>query len=98
MPKKTFISDISGDEFPVEDRVAASSVRSSIYKLIRQAHPDFFREQCLSVSELNVYRQKYVGEFLANEIGELSKLEKTVLHSVRHKKTLADKIEDKDEK
>jgi uncharacterized membrane protein len=95
---KSFVSDLSKNEFPLDDRVSAGSVRSSIYKLIKQDYPDFRRENCLSVAELNVYRQKYVGEFLAEEVGEISKLEKTVLHSLKNKKTLVDKIEDNDEK
>jgi uncharacterized membrane protein len=95
---KTFVSDLSNNEFPLDDRVSAGAVRSSIYKLIKQDHPEFRRENCLSVAELNVYRQKYVGEFLADEVGEMSKLEKTVLYSLRNRKTLVDKIEDNDGK
>src|SRR5260221_3207379 len=37
---------------------------------------------------------KYIGDYLAREIGELSELENTVLGAVKNRSTLTDKIED----
>lgn len=92
----TFISDLSKNEFPISDHVSAKTIRPSIRQLIERDHPGFDASCCLSVSELNVYRQKYIGEFLAKEIGEMSELENTVLTSLQNKGTLSDKIEDAD--
>jgi len=41
---------------------------------------------------LNYYREKYISEFLSDEIGELSELEKTVLSSLKSKKSISEKI------
>lgn len=94
MPKKTFISDLSGREYSVSERISAKSIRRPVLQLLQRDHPSFSDEMYLSLSELNVYRQKFVAEFLAKEIGELSELEQTVLSSLREGNTLVDKIEE----
>lgn len=91
---KTFISDISKNEFPVTDRVFGRFIRNSIYHLIQSEHPEFGPDSAISTTELNVYRQKYISQYLAKELGELNELEETVLNSLKNKDTLVDKIED----
>ena len=63
---------------------------------MKKEYPEFGTDKNCSLSELNVYRQKYIGEFLAKEVGELSTLEDTVLNSLKNKNTLVDKIEEAD--
>jgi uncharacterized membrane protein len=94
---KTFVSDISKKEFPSGEKISALTLRPSILKSIQNDHPHFDHSGCLSLSELNVYRQKYIAGFLANEVGELSDLEQTVLGAMEDKKTITDKIEDDEE-
>jgi uncharacterized membrane protein len=96
---KTFYSDISKNEFPVADRVSGKSVRSAILNLIQKDNPQFGADKYLSISELNVYREKYIEHFLTKQIGKLTDLEKTVLDTLKDKTTLTDKIdcEDKQE-
>lgn len=91
---KTFISAISGKEFPAAEKVSGKTIRTSILNFILKDHPDFSREQYLSVGELNYYREKYISDFLIKEVGEISELEKTVLHALKDKKTITDKIDD----
>jgi len=93
----TFISDLSGKEFPAGERISGDTIRSSILQSIKQDHPSFGQGCCLSLSELNMYRQKYIAGFLLNEVGELSDLEQTVLGAMENRKTLVDKIEDTEE-
>jgi uncharacterized membrane protein len=94
MSKKTFISDFSGKEYSVSEKIPGNSIRKPIFQLIERDHPGFDETKCMSLTELNMYRQKYVAEFLAREIGELSELETTVLSSLRDGSILVDKIED----
>jgi uncharacterized membrane protein len=94
---KTFISDLSKAEFPIRDKVSAKSIRTSILDLIEKEHPEFNKNGCLSISELNMFRQKYLAEYLIKETGELSELESTVLHSLKNRNTLVDKIESVEE-
>jgi uncharacterized membrane protein len=78
----TFVSDISGKSFPIEERVPADSIRGSLIELIRKDHPDFNASKKLAVSELNTYRIQYITGYLSREVGELTDLEKKVLASM----------------
>ncbi len=89
----SFISDISKKEFPISERVFGKTLRISILNLIQADYPQFNKESCLSLSELNKYREKYISNFLTGQIGELSELEKAVLDSITNQTTLADKID-----
>jgi len=52
----TFLSDISGKEFPVSDRISGKTIRQSILNFIQKDNPDFTTDKYLSISELNFYR------------------------------------------
>lgn len=94
---KSFISDISGNEFPLSERVSGNSIRQSLMKFIRNEHPSFSAENYLSVNELNNYREKYISYYLQNEIGDMTELENTVLNSLKEKTTLSDKLDGDEE-
>jgi uncharacterized membrane protein len=91
---KTFISDISKKEFSAGERISAKTIRPSILGVIQKEHPEFNQTCHLAISELNQFRQKYIGDYLLKELGELSDLEKTVLGALKNRSTLTDKIED----
>jgi uncharacterized membrane protein len=93
----TFISDLSGKEFLIAEKISSETIRPSILQSIHVDYPSFGNGCCLSLSELNMYRQKYIAGFLLSEVGELSDLEETVLGAMENRKTLVDKIEDVDE-
>lgn len=90
---KTFHSDLSNNEFPVSEIVSGKMVRHSIMELIQRDHAQFGSDKFLSRSELNEYREKYIEQFLTQQIGKLSGLEKTVLDSLKENSTLSDKID-----
>lgn len=94
---ETFYSDLSGNEFPVSEKISGKFVRNSIMNLIQKEHPQFTENNCLSLSELNVYRGKYIEVTLVKQVGELTELENKVLNSLKDKTTLSDKLDD-DEK
>jgi len=89
----TFLSDISGKEFPVSDRISGKTIRQSMLHFIQKDNPDFTPDKYLSISELNFYREKYISDYLIRDIGELTDLEKSVLSSMADKTTLTDKID-----
>lgn len=93
-----FRSDLSNLEFPISDKISAKTLRNGILKLIQKENPHFSRESYLSRSELNLYREKYITEYLIKEIGELSDLEKSVLSSLTKNTTLTNKLEEEDQK
>lgn len=93
---KTFNSDLSGKEFPIEDCVRGKTIRPAILALIKKDHPEFGDKSCLSVAELNAYRQKYIADYLVQEMGEVTELEKTVLRAFKSRKNLVPKVEKSD--
>lgn len=95
---ETFTSDLSKKEFPTRERVSARTIRPAILRIINLAHPEFNADAYCSIAELNVYRQKYIQDYLLKEVGELSELEDTVLHSLERKEMLVNRIEETPDK
>jgi uncharacterized membrane protein len=93
----TFHSDLSNKEFPVSERICGKTIRNSIIKIIQKDSPQFTADKCISIDELDYYREKYIAEYMNGQIEELTEIEKTVLASLTDKTTLSDKI-DGDEK
>lgn len=96
MKTKTFISDISGKSFPLTERISSNAIRSSILKYIQEANPSFNEASYLANSELNIFREKYITDYLTQELGELSSLEHKVIDSFQNHSILTDNIEDDD--
>ncbi|TDE52997.1 DUF1003 domain-containing protein [Flavobacterium sp. GT3P67] len=92
--KTTFISDISQKEFPIADKIIAKSIRNPILALIQKDFPDFDEDKFLAIGELNMYREKYISNYLVVEIGELSNLETKVIGSLNQDKSLVSVVED----
>lgn len=89
----TFRSDLSNKEFPVSEKVSATTIRHSIMELIQKDYPEFTHKSFLSKSELSQYREKQISGLMTTEIGELSELEKKVLASLTGNTTLTDKLD-----
>lgn len=92
--KATFKSVISGAEFPNKERVWGKAIRSEIYNLIKKDYPDFSNEGCIAESELDLYREKYIAQFLQSEVGELTDLHKNVIKSMTADKSFVSQVED----
>jgi len=92
----TFISDLSKKEFSATERITGITLRPSILELIQKDYPEFTRDQVLSVTELNHYREKHFIHSLGKEEGRLNELEKKVLSSLTKRKILTDKLEEKE--
>ena len=92
--KTTFKSAISGIDFPEKDKVLGFFIRPAVFQLIQNDFPDFKKEDCISKSEVNVYREKYIAHFLETEVGELNELHKRVIESISDDKSFVTQIED----
>lgn len=93
MKKDTFISDISHKVFPLSERISATTIRHSILKAIQEQYPQFGEESYLAMSELNVFREAYITDYLTKELGQLSDLERKVLSSFQNHTILTEKID-----
>jgi len=91
---ETLISKISNLPFKKSEGIKGTLIRPSIFRLIVEEHPDFTEEDYITFSEMAIYREKYIADFLQKEIGELSLLEKKVVDTLKDKSTISDKIEE----
>lgn len=87
---QTFVSDISKKTFPVSEKISGDALRPSIMNLIRVDHPQFGRNNSLSISELNLYREKYIYDYLKNEVGQLTELDTKVIESIKKDSVISD--------
>ena len=92
--KVTFVSAISGLEFPEKEKVCGDIIRVPLLSLIREEHPNFKTKENIANSELNIYREKYISKFLQSEVGELTDLHKNVIKSLSEDKSFVNQVED----
>lgn len=93
----TFKSAISNLTFPVAEKVSGKSIHDPVLGLIMKDHPSFCDSDFISFEELNNYRQKYITDYISNEIGVLSDLEKSVISSLKEDKSIVSIVEDEEE-
>jgi uncharacterized membrane protein len=92
--KLTFVSAISNVVYPISSKVRANTIQNPILKLIIEDHPTFTTEDFIALSELNVYREKYISNYLVQEIGELSNLENRVIGALNQDRLLVSTVEE----
>lgn len=89
-----FKSTLTNVSYSESEKVSGMSIQSPILALIIADHPSFTREDYISINELNVFREKYISNYLSVELGVLSSLEKNVMGSVADQKLLVSAVED----
>ncbi|MBB4803260.1 putative membrane protein [Flavobacterium nitrogenifigens] len=94
---QTFKSAISGLPFSESEKICGKSIHDPILGLIKKEFPDFNDDDCIAVNELNLYRQKYISNYLSTEIGALSAMEKSVISSLKDDKSIVSSVEDEEE-
>ena len=90
----TFRSDLSGKEFPENEKVSAKNIRQSLLHFINKTHPNFSKSCFLSIEEMNEYREKYISEFLNKKLGNLTEVEKQVIQSVSKNTMISTEVEE----
>jgi uncharacterized membrane protein len=89
----TFKSDLTGKEFAENQKVIGSSIKEGVLQKIKEVNPQFDEKCCLSVSELNEYRNQYIHSSLQKEIGTLTELEREVIEALHKNKTISDDVD-----
>lgn len=92
--KATFVSDISGLEFPASEKICGNVIRKPILQLIKADYPDFKDELFIALTELDVYREKYISSYLKSELGELTNFESKVKDSLYEGRLIVSEVED----
>lgn len=95
---KTFVSDISGKRFPMDERVAGTAIRASIINMIQAEHPGFDATQYIAMQELNAYREKYIAQYLEKEVGAMNELDRKVLDAINDHSVISDGMDEQDAK
>lgn len=94
----TFRSDLSGKEFPENEKISAKNLRQSLFHFINKTHPNFSKSCFLSIEEMNEYREKYISEFLNKKLGNLTEVEKQVIQSVSKNTMISTEVEEDEQK
>lgn len=89
----TFKSDISGQLFSENQKIAAANIKEEILTKIKEENPRFDETCFLAQSELNLYRNKYIEATLQKEVGTLSELEREVLEALHKNETISGDID-----
>lgn len=95
---KTFVSSISGKTFPISSKVLGSTLRTSIFNLVKEDFPEFTKESFISSTELDGYKEKYISTILKNELGELTRLDQLVIESLNNNQVISASIDQEDDK
>lgn len=90
---KYFTSDISGKNFPDNEKVQLILVKNNIQDFIKKDHPDITESMYISLDELDDYRQKYIEYSLKNEFDNLSSLETEVINKIRNNDFISNNLE-----
>jgi len=90
----TFKSAISGIEYSETEKVSCKIISKSIYDLMKEEHPSLNENDFIASKELNLYREKYIANYLTKGIGELSVLESKVMSSFNENQLIVNKLED----
>jgi len=69
--------------FPVRDLVPGGAVRDLVANQIGRDNPDWSTESYICRPDLMKYRERYVRTLLESERGEITDLEREVLHSLQ---------------
>ncbi|UIR55143.1 DUF1003 domain-containing protein [Sphingobacterium sp. SRCM116780] len=95
---KTFVSSLSGKTFPMSNKVLVSTLRGSIFDLIKQDFPNISRADLLSLTELEAYKEKYMSGILKTELRELTRLDELVLDSLKNNEIISASLDQEDHK
>ncbi len=90
----TFVSDLSKKVFPLSDKISGKIIRNPILVLMKKDFPEFTSDQFLSITELNLYRERYISNYLSNEIENLSELKEKISNELKEEDTSVSKIEE----
>lgn len=90
----TVYCHVTQKQVPSSESYKASEIREAIRTLIEKEHPGFSHTSYISADKLNEYRKRYITQLVEQEVGEVSQLEKDVIHSIQTNKLLSENIEE----
>lgn len=80
---------ICNREFHSEEMISGMSIRSGIEKLIKRDYPDWTEKDVICKDDFNKYRADYIETLISEELGNLEKLDKDVIKSIKEHEIIA---------
>jgi len=90
----TVVCQVCGKQKNYTEAIRAGAVRDAIVETIRSAIPQWSSDGYICREDLHNFRMKYVHGLLESEKGELTKLEREVLQSLKEEEFLSENIND----
>lgn len=94
---KTFISDISGEPYPLSERVNAHAINVGLFNMIVRDKPQFTDKSSLSLKELNAYRMQYISSYLSKEVSNLTDMEQKVMQTLNDNSIITKEVDSEEE-
>jgi len=93
---QSFVSDVSKKAYPITEKISGKAIRQCVLDEIKKDHPDFTDANVISLEEMNQFRNRYIQQSLAKELGNITSTEQQVLDAMKNDQLLTDKLnEDK---
>lgn len=86
-------SDISKKHINPHERVVGRDIRTGIFELIKEDHPEFTENSIISLDELNSYRRLYLTKLVELEKGELARIDRDVMCAIKDNAILSENLE-----
>ena len=90
---KTYQCQVCGKTKNKNELIPVAIIRPVLSSLIRQTYPNFDETGFICLDDLNVYRNRYIQQLLAEEKGELTELEDTVVQSLKDHEILSKNVD-----
>jgi uncharacterized membrane protein len=84
---------ICGRTFPWDELSPVASIRPALVEFIRQRYPDLRDDDLIDEGELNRFRMDYVSKLIADDMGELTALEREVVESLGARDILSENVD-----
>jgi uncharacterized membrane protein len=90
----TRTSHISQQPIPPGEAIQGHEIRAEVFDLVCKDHPGFTPDAFLTLSELNLYRRRYLADLISQEKVEIAHLDQDVMAAIRTNSLLTSKIVD----
>lgn len=86
-------SHISKKRIPKGEEIKGHDLREGIFNLIAFDYPNFEKESCITLDELNKYRRLYLTSLILDEKGEPEVITTEVLDAIKNNSTLSGSLQ-----
>lgn len=87
-------SHISKKEILPGEEIQCKDIRTGILSLLKSDFPDMYKDDYISIDELNQYRRLYLTSLVVQERGELAIIDEDVITAIRNNSILSEDIQE----